>query len=118
MFPRDEWDVQHAVVKMRIALASLAIASLAFAAPATASTPEDTYLAALARHGITGDPQALIDDGHDVCWALNQNWVVVGEAMWKPQAEFGALGIVGAQYGQARHDAVNALCPDKATWRD
>lgn len=28
--------------------------------PAHASTPEDTYLAALGRHGIGGDPQALI----------------------------------------------------------
>jgi len=110
--------VQHADVKSRIALASLAIASLAFAAPAPASTPEDTYLAALSRHGITGDPQALIAAGHDVCWAMDQNWVVVGEAMWKPQAEFGALGIVGSQYGQARHDAVNALCPDKSSWRN
>jgi hypothetical protein len=58
VFPRAKRNVQHADAKPRIALASLAIASVAFAAPATASTPEDTYLAALARHGITGDPQA------------------------------------------------------------
>jgi Protein of unknown function (DUF732) len=115
---RAKRDVQHADVKSRIALASLAIASLAFAAPATASTPEDTYLAALARHGITGDPQALIDAGHDVCWALNQNWVVIGEALWKAQSEYAGQGIVGPAYGQARHDAVNALCPDKSSWRN
>lgn len=101
----------------RLAIAA-AIAAIAFASPAHASTPDDTYLAALSRHGITGDPAALIGAGHDVCWALDQNWLVVGEALWKPQAEYGALGIVGHQYVQARHDAVNALCPDNATWRN
>jgi len=116
--PRAKRDTQHADVKPRIALASLAIASLAFAAPATASTPEDTYLAALSRHGITGDPPALIDAGHDACWALGQPWAAVGMALLKSEAEYAAQGLSGAQEKQARHDAVNALCPDKATWRD
>lgn len=105
-------------MKTKIVVAACVGVAATLTAQAHASTPEDNYLAALGRHGITGDPQALIDAGHDVCWALDQNWVVVGEALWKPQSEYAAQGVTGTQYAQARHDAVNAFCPDHATWRD
>jgi hypothetical protein len=101
-----------------IALASLAIASLAFAAPATASTPEDNYLALLSKHGIGGDPQALIGAGHDVCDALGAPNIAIGVALWKPDAELYGQGLSGPQVAQAQRDAVNSFCPDKAWWRD
>src|SRR5271168_3959518 len=86
-------------------------------APAHASTPDDTYLAALARHGISGDPAALIGAGHDACWALGQPWAAVGMALLRSEAEYAAQGLSGAQEKQARHDAVNALCPENSTWK-
>ncbi|WP_343573427.1 DUF732 domain-containing protein [Mycobacterium sp.] len=107
------------IVRPLLSVAAVVLsATLVFAAAAHASTDDDNYLGALSRHGITGDPAALITAGHDVCWALDQNWVVVGEALWKPQSEYAAQGVTGTQYAQARHDAVNAYCPDHATWRD
>lgn len=114
--PKDV-DTINRVRRILIATA-IAFGVLSLPNTAHASTPEDTYLAALSRHGITGDPAALIDAGHDVCWALGQNWVVIGEALWKAQAEYAGQRIVGPAYGQAKHDAVNALCPDKSSWRD
>ena len=101
-----------------LAIALALAAWLLLAPPAHASTPEDTYLAALARHGIGGDPQALIGAGHDVCDALNVPAIAMGMALLKPDAEMYGQGLSGTQVGQAQHDAVNAFCPDKATWRD
>jgi hypothetical protein len=104
---------------MKLTLITAAIATLiAFAAPAHASTPEDNYLAALARHGIGGDPQALIGAGHDVCDALNVAPIAMGVVMLKPDAEMYAQGLSGPQVAQSQRDAVNTFCPDKAWWRD
>lgn len=104
--------------RLLILAAAGALVAAAGTATARADTADDHYLSTLATHGITGDPQALIGAGRDVCWALAQNWVVIGEALWKPQAEYAGLGIVGPQYGQARHDAVNSYCPDLSSWRN
>jgi hypothetical protein len=101
-----------------MAVGAMATGALLGSARAHASTPDDTYLAALSRHGITGDPQALIDAGHDTCDAMAQGYVASGFAIWKPNGEFLAAGLSYTQTMQAEHDAVNALCSDRAWWRD
>jgi Protein of unknown function (DUF732) len=99
-----------------IAALGLSLA-VAFAAPVHAA-PEDTFMSTLARHGIGGDPQALIGAGHDTCDAMAQGYVASGFLIWKPNGEFLGQGLSYTQTMQAEHDAVNAFCPDKAWWRD
>lgn len=103
---------------MTVVFAALAASTLLGAPNASADTPEEQYLALLAKHGITGDPAQLIAAGHDTCWAAGQGWPAIGLAVMKPNAEFSAAGLAWRQVGQARHDAVNTLCPDLSTWKD
>ncbi|MGH7734435.1 MAG: DUF732 domain-containing protein [Gemmatimonadales bacterium] len=106
---------------MRKTVAILAVCAVIGAAPATAwaDTADDQYLGLLAKHGINGDPGALITAAHDVCDALNQpNPVASNLAMFKPGFEFASQGLWGPQLGQAQYDAINTYCPDKASWRD
>jgi|SRR5271155_5859686 len=89
---------------MRIAIipaAAACTAALIATAPAAHADADADYLATLARHGVTGDPGALIGAGHDVCWAFDQNWLA-GIALWKAQAEYAGQGVTGTGYDQAQ----------------
>lgn len=102
---------------MRKSIVALLFALAIAAAPAAHADADADYLAVLARHGVTGDPQALIGAAHDTCDAMSQGYAASGFSIWKATAAYMAQGLSKQQADSAEFVAIDLYCPNYGHWR-
>ena len=102
---------------MKTAIAAVIIAVLLPVGAAYADSTDDHYLALLSSHGVTGQPDQLIADGHQTCDAYSQGRFGIGVspyqvAMIKLNNDLAAQGFSPHDMSQLMLDATRAYCPE------
>lgn len=85
-----------------------AVAAIGLAVPANADPADDQFINALAAHGITGDRDMLIGDGHQACDTYG-----VGPAHLALVYQVMGQGFSPQQTSTLMLDAYHAYCPGK-----
>jgi hypothetical protein len=101
---------------VRKSIVALLFALAIAAAPAAHADADADYLATLARHGVTGDPGALVGAAHDTCDAMAQGYIGSGFAIWKATADYMGQGLSKQQADQAEFVAIDVYCPNYGHW--
>lgn len=97
-------------------IVGLLLALSIVAAPMAHADADGDYLARLARHGVKGDPGALIGAAHDTCDAMAQGYVGSGFAIWTATAAYMGQGLSKQQADQAEFVAIDVYCPNYGRW--